>query len=209
MSGELNDHEIKTLMFDRFASLWRPPKKFSDGTMAEYGRALKHLRPVELEATVDYLATHHTKQHWPTIPEVLKAVKDAAPAKDPPRSPRAKTADHSDKVEMLMHSPMGQNALTDGWGRSFVKFVKEHGRVPQSNEAGLLLAEHREAKKLAESLDPNSRLGPTLRKMWANMQEREAALRQKYLVDEPAKAAEQPSESPAPSTDPFDMAIGS
>ena len=208
MSGELNDHEIKTLMFDRFASLWRPPKKFSDGTMVEYGRALKHLRPVELEATVDYLATHHTKQHWPTIPEVLKAVKDAAPAKDPPRSPRAKEADHSDKIEMLMHSPQGQMALTEGWGRAFVEFVTKHGRVPQSNEASLLFAQHRQAKADAAGLNPNSTLTPTLRKMWANMQAREEELRRKYLA-KPEQAADPPSEQPAKSTDPFDMAIGS
>lgn len=70
---------VKELIIQRFLTLYGPPKtNDKKAFFAEYQRALGGVEPGILKAAADKAIDGHTYPSWPTIGEVVEAVKSVA-----------------------------------------------------------------------------------------------------------------------------------
>ena len=70
---------VKELIIQRFLTLYGPPKtNDKKAFFAEYQRALGGVAPDILKAAADKAIDGHTYPSWPTIGEVVEAVKSVA-----------------------------------------------------------------------------------------------------------------------------------
>lgn len=117
--------------------------------LLEYVAPLKGYSPEQLEQGWTRLKSTYTRSIWPSIGEIVQAVKDCIPTTSNGAYSPYKTDPerHEDKAIEVIKSPMGVEALAEGWGISLFEFVEKNGRSPDESEQTDLRHQARQIQK--------------------------------------------------------------
>lgn len=176
---------IKADVLDPMRMLFAPPRGCENPDMAlgQYVRPLQGFPATVLKAGWERVVETYELTSWPKPAVIVKACREvhdrhAGPSRVP------KPDDKPDNIEAAhaaMRGPLGQRALSEGWGRILFDFVRDHGPdepVPTDR----LMRLDADTRRTVAGLSEGDQVGTlSLRALGQKLLRREQALQQRYL----------------------------
>lgn len=178
------EHVLNPIM-----SFYSPPRALEDkeGAVALYLKALAPYPLAALQGAMVAIIASHDRTTWPLPSEIIKAARDWVHKNVKQEEQPARVDGHHDRrqfthlCEGWMKSPLGQQALKEGWARILWDEIEIKGECTRSaDDMRALDSEMR--NKISEMQDNPREWLPFVTNMGINRLAKEQELSAKYLI---------------------------